>query len=88
MRMIVCSVFDKATEAYMRPFVAQTEGQALRMFGDEVNNPQSPLNQHSEDYALFMVAEWYDHDALMKACEPRCLGRAHELKNREQHVDA
>lgn len=79
MKMIICSVYDKATEAYMRPFVAQTAGQAVRMFADECENPDAPMNKHPEDYAIFQVGEWTDHDGRITPCEPRCLARAHEL---------
>jgi len=83
-KSVICSVYDKAVEAYMRPFVAQSIGQATRQFADEVNNADSPMHKHPEDYALFHVADWSDHDAKITPIEPKCLMRAHEIKARNE----
>lgn len=79
MKMVLCSVFDKAVDAYMRPFAAQTLGQAARSFIDEVMQPDSPMRRHPEDYALFVIGEFTDHDGAVVAIEPKCIGRAHEV---------
>ena len=72
------SVYDSATCAYMRPFQAQTEGQAIRSFTDETLNPESPMSKHPQDYSLFKVADWNDADGTMVP-EVKCLARAHEV---------
>lgn len=87
MKMIVCSVYDKATMAYMRPFVAQTAGQATRMFIDECRNPEAPMYAHPEDFALFQVATWTDHDGCMEPMEPVVLQRAHEVTRNVKTTD-
>jgi hypothetical protein len=79
MKLIICSVYDKAVGAYMRPFFAQSPGQAVRMFVDEVNG-DSPFNKHPEDYALFQIGEFFDNDGKIMAIEPHCLARGHEVK--------
>lgn len=73
------SVFDKATMAYMRPFVALSVGQAVRLFEDEVMTPGSEIAKHAEDYALFKVGTFNDSIGLVEPCEPLCLRRAHEI---------
>ena len=78
MKMIICSVYDSATEAYMRPFAAQSEGQAIRSFEDETNKQGSEINAHPEDYALFKVADWNDNTATVVS-DIKCLRRAHEV---------
>lgn len=84
MKMVICSIYDKATEAYMRPFTAQTLGQATRMFLDEVNKEGNPINAHPEDYALFHIADFTDNDGLIKSIEVKCLARAHEHQEKPQ----
>ncbi len=79
MEMVICAIFDKATSAYMRPFPAQTIGQALRQFSDEANREGTPINAHPEDYSLFHLGNFYDNNAKLEPLEPRCVGRAHEL---------
>lgn len=87
MKLTICSIYDKATEAYMRPFTAQTRGQATRMFEDLVNTQGHEISNHPEDYALFHVANFSDNSGEMEAIEPVCLARAHELIRRPTLVD-
>lgn len=60
MRHIICAVRDRQLDAFMRPFAAQSRGQAIRSFTDETNRPDSELNKHPEDYELYQLAEWDD----------------------------
>lgn len=62
MKMIMVAIKDRALNAYMRPFFAQTRGQAIRMFNDEINNEQSPMFKHPDDYDLYYLATWDDTD--------------------------
>lgn len=80
MKYIICSIYDRATEAYMRPMFFQTEGQATRMLTDELMRPDSELGQHPEDYALFKIGEFTDHDGKIEEQTPTCIARMHELK--------
>lgn len=60
MKMIMVAIKDRALNAYMRPFFAQTKGQAIRMFNDEINNRESPMFKHPDDYDLYYLATWDD----------------------------
>lgn len=79
MKMKFYAIFDDATAAYMRPFLMQSDGQAMRMFLDECKKSDSPIAAHPEDYSLFRVGSWNDQDAGIEAQNPTCLARAHEL---------
>lgn len=85
MKLYVYSIFDKAVNAYMRPFFMQSDGQALRMFIDEVSKDDSELGKHPEDYSLFLIG-WFEDRAgeICKEEVPKCLGRAHELKIQQE----
>lgn len=52
MKQIVI-IRDAKAEMFMNPVFSVAVGEAIRSFEDEVNNPQSPLNKHPEDYTLF-----------------------------------
>lgn len=78
MKLTIYSIFDKATEAYMRPWFAQSDGQAIRMFVDEARKPDTEINQHPEDYALFRIGTFVDTKGEITPEEPKCLARAHE----------
>lgn len=79
MLLHICTVFDKATMAYMRPFCALSTGQAIRLFEDETLTPDSEIGRHPEDYALFKVGTFNDASGEITGCEPLCLRRAHEV---------
>mgnify|MGYP000624561475 CR=1 FL=1 len=83
MKHIIVSIYDKATEAYMRPWTALTENEAIRSFEDEVRREGSPINKHPDDYTLFMMGEWIDNSGEIRVCEPKSLRRAHEIKKEE-----
>ncbi len=80
MQHIICSIYDTAIQAYMRPYTAQTPGEATRMFTDEVQRPDSPMGKHPEDYALFQLAEFNDNEGTITSpLTPLCLAKAHEV---------
>jgi len=85
MLLQMVTIFDKATLAYMRPFVALSTGQAIRIFEDEIQTPNSEIAKHAEDYALFKVGTFNDSTGHLEPCEPLCLRRAHEVPKQEQN---
>ena len=81
MKHVICSIYDTAVEAYMRPFTAQSEGQAIRLFTDEVCREGSEMSNHPEDYALFAIGTFDDHSGMItQDTTPKNLARAHEVK--------
>lgn len=56
--MIILSIYDKALGAYMQPWYAQSKGQAVRMFQDEIQREGSEMKKHPTDYELYCMGEW------------------------------
>ncbi len=54
----ICAIWDSKAEAYSQPMFFQSEGQAVRSFGDESNRNDSNIGKHPEDYTLFLLGEW------------------------------
>lgn len=54
------TVYDMKTEAYLRPFFALTEGEAIRMFSDAVNTAGNQFNAHAEDFILYGIGKFDD----------------------------
>ena len=52
MKRAVCVVFDSAVNLYGQPIFVPSVGAALRSFIDEVNNRESAMCAHPEDYVL------------------------------------
>ena len=61
MKIKILAVHDRALDAYMRPMFVPTIGAGIRAFQDEVNNPESPMNKHPDDYDLFNLGDWDDN---------------------------
>lgn len=76
----VFAIRDAKTEAFMRPFFVPTNGVAIRSFSDEVNNRESELAKHPEDYALFELGVFDDSNGSFDLLEqPKSLGLALEF---------
>ena len=46
------AVYDGVARAFATPFFMRSDGEALRAFSSEVNNPQSSLNRNASDFTL------------------------------------
>lgn len=57
----VYSVYDQKTNIYNTPFYNSTHGEAERNFKDAVNEPNSRLGAHPEDYTLAHIGEYDDN---------------------------
>lgn len=66
MKMEIFAIRDRALGAFMRPWVAQTIGQAVRMFQDECNNQQGDLYKHLADYDLYHCGTFDDQDGSVR----------------------
>lgn len=83
--MKVCTIYDAKAEAYLTPLFFQAIGQAVRSFGDAVNQANTEFNRHPEDYTLFLLGEWDEFGGTFTInAAPTPLARGHELVNREQ----
>lgn len=66
MKYVVCSVRDRAADAFGAPFYVASVGQALRSFTDAVNNTSDASNvmaTHPEDFDLFHLGFFHDQHA-------------------------
>lgn len=70
MKLIMISVHDSASEAWMTPMFFQTVPQALRSFTDAVNESGSDYAKHPEDYALFQVGSFDPETGVVSTCDP------------------
>lgn len=80
MKFQIFAIKDHALDAYMRPWYAQTIGQAIRMFQDEINNPQGEMHKHADDYDLYHLGEWNEETAeFQNNGTPKQVARGKEL---------
>lgn len=60
MKLLACSVYDKAVQAFMPVFFVRAKGEAIRMFTGEVNKSGSQFAANPGDFDLFVCGEFDD----------------------------
>lgn len=87
MRYKMFSIYDRAVDAYMRPFMCKAEGEALREFINLRNSEGSAVYSHPHDFSLFLIGTFNDNDGELVSCVPKRLMGAHESLDTEDHPD-
>ena len=87
MRLNVYTIFDSAAGAYMRPFFAQSDGQALRGFTDISCDAEHDIGKHPEDYSLYRIGTFDDQKAKLDPEDRQCLATAQEVVASSRKVD-
>ena len=85
MKMLVCTIRDRAAEAYGRPFFLPATGVAIRSFQDEVNRdaPDNQVYAHPDDFDLYELGVFDDFDGKFALHDdPKLLALGKQLKNR------
>lgn len=73
-KLLLCSIYDSKAEVWTSPMSFQSAAQAIRSFGDAVNNAQSDFGKHPEDYVLMEIGLWDDRKGEIEPCIPQSLG--------------
>lgn len=80
-KLKIVSVKDRALDAFGRPFYLPTIASAERSFTDEVNNKESTIYAHPEDYDLFLLGEFVEETGQFECLAlPQLICRAQDVK--------
>ena len=79
MRLNIYTIFDVASGAYMRPFYAASDGQAIRSFTDISQDADHEIGKHPEDYSLFRIGTYDDNKGELHPEDKQCLATALEV---------
>ncbi len=65
---IICSVKDRAADAFGRPLFVPSIGLAIRSFSDEVNREaaDNQMYHHSDDFDLFELGTFDDSTGIIE----------------------
>lgn len=75
------TVFDEKSGAYLPPFVAVSNGSAVRSFADACNDPNTSFHKHPGDFTLFLIGEYDDQTGMLAPIAAHAnLGKAIEYK--------
>lgn len=75
----ICAVRDRAIDAFGQPIFCHTVSEAIRAFADQVNNRQSPMNSHPEDYDLYLIGTYADEDGSLVGEKPQMIAAGKEV---------
>jgi hypothetical protein len=83
MKLTLCSVKDRAADAYGRPMFVPSPGVAIRSFSDEINRSDSDnqLYNHPDDFDLYEFGIFDDNTGLFELHEqPKLLTLGKQVK--------
>jgi hypothetical protein len=83
MKLTLCSVKDRAADAFGRPMFVPSTGVAIRSFSDEVNRKdvENNLYNHPDDFDLYELGEFDDNTGLFSLHEqPKLLTLGKQVK--------
>jgi len=83
MKSVICAIKDRAIDAFQAPFAVRAEGEAIRAFTDAINNQnhQNNMHAHAEDYDLYVVGHFHDHNGKIEPLEePRQIAIGKNVK--------
>lgn len=65
MKMLVVSIYDAASGAFMQPFFVRAKGEAIRVFSDACKDTKTQFFGHAGDYTLFHLGDFDDGNGLV-----------------------
>lgn len=78
------AVYDEAVKAYMQPFFAPSQRDAVFAFEQAVNDPKTTLSKSPADYHLFCLGEFCDDSGTIVLPQtPENLGCAVKFVKKE-----
>lgn len=80
-------VFDSCAARYDRPFIAHSDGEATRSFGDVCMDANHPFGQHPEHYSLHKIGTYNDENAEIVLQEKVCVCTGLEMVALARKVD-
>lgn len=77
------AVQDVKVSVFYPPISLINDGEATRMLKDIVDNPESPISKHSDDFRLFRLGTFDDNSGVLSPlAQPEFIINASELKNK------
>lgn len=83
MKSKMYTAYDSKVELYLPPFFMRTRGEAVRAWETAVNDPQTQMCRHPDDFTLFEIGEFDDSTGCVEMYGAKIsLGLALEFKEK------
>ncbi len=63
MKLLAFTVYDEKAECFGHPFFVSAMGIATRYMAEWVNNENSMMGKHPEDFTMYQIGFWNDSEA-------------------------
>jgi hypothetical protein len=83
MIQFICTVKDRAADAFGRPMFVPSTGVAIRSFSDEINrnHADNQLYNHPDDFDLYELGQFDDNTGLFSLHDqPKLLSLGKQVK--------
>lgn len=81
MELILCSIYDKASNTYVQPFCVRHMAEAKRMFSMSVNDKRDgSMSVHPEDFTLVRLGVFDDNSGVVVCNGPERIANGTEFK--------
>jgi len=83
MKLTLCTVKDRAADAFARPMFVPSTGIAIRSFSDEINRQdvENQMYNHSDDFDLYELGTFDDNNGTFALHEqPKLLTLGKQVK--------
>ncbi len=86
--MLLFTVYDSKSCIHTPPFTALTKADAMRRFGQSVNDKQNPsmISMYPQDFALFQVGEFDETTSEITSSTPINLGSGDQFLEHQQQI--
>lgn len=82
--MKIFTIRDDKAAAYLPPFYARQNGEAIRMFQDSLTNSQTNFSKWPADFVLFELGEYNEETGVITPLDaPKALGNGLDFKPAE-----
>ena len=71
MKVQIFSVYDKAVQAFIKPFYCRSKGEAVRSFMEACGDEKMDFSKHASDYVMFYLGEFDDISGIFTPVEPQ-----------------
>lgn len=66
----IYALYDSQIKGYMVPFTMKADGQAKRAMIDALQNNNTDVGKHPEDFSLFRLGSFDEELGSIDVCEP------------------
>lgn len=85
-KMLLLGIYginDEPAEAFFNPFIARTNAEAHRSFGDSINDPQGNLGKHPSHFALYQLGTYDPSNGYIDGLKkPVLVARGSDFKDK------